>query len=297
MENEKDYTEIDLVEVFHVIKDNTRNIFVVTLCCVLIAAVYVFTQSKTPSYTSEALVRFKPMPSLVQTTQLPAAAKSNPNVAADSYNPVVPVYYDKLSIEQLLLTYAELLKSSAILSPVNEAIGATGAVKATQVKGTAMMKIAFSTADAEKAQKGNELLLKKLQEYVSKKEHSETRYIVSEGADRQKAGESPVVEAVVTEKLVVEVIDPPTIPTAPTSNKKRTLAVSALLGILLGSGYAVMHYLMNRKITTRQDIEDYLGLPVIAVVPEESSLTEALARQTDKSVLQKIGGVLWKEQN
>ena len=297
MENEKDYTEIDLVEVFYVIKDNARNIFVVTLCCVLIAAAYVFTQSRTPSYTSEALVRFKPMPTLVQTTQLPAESKSNLNVAADSYNPVVPAFYDKLSMDQLLLTYAELLKSSAILSPVNEAIGATGTVKATPVKSTAMMKIAFSTVDAEKAQKGNELLLKKLQEYVSKKEHSETRYIVSENADAPKSGESSVVEAVVTEKLVVEVIDTPTIPTATTSNKKRTLAVSVLLGILLGSGYAVMHYLMNRKITTRQDIEDYLGLPVIAVVPEERSLTEALARQTDKSVLQKIGGVLWKEQN
>ncbi len=44
MENEKDYTEIDLVEVFHVIMDNARNIFVVTLCCVLIAAAYVFMQ-------------------------------------------------------------------------------------------------------------------------------------------------------------------------------------------------------------------------------------------------------------
>lgn len=132
LENEKDYTEIDLVEVFYVIKDNARNIFVVTLCCVLIAAAYVFTQSRTPSYTSEALVRFKPMPTLVQTTQLPAESKSNLNVAADSYNPVVPAFYDKLSMDQLLLTYAELLKSSAILSPVNEAIGATGTVKATR---------------------------------------------------------------------------------------------------------------------------------------------------------------------
>ena len=84
---------------------------------------------------------------------------------------------------------------------------------------------------------------------------------------------------------------------ATVGNPKRTLAVSVLLGILLGSGYAVMHYLMNRKITTRQDIEDYLGLPVLAVVPEEKSLAEAMARQNDEGVLQKIGGLLWKEQN
>ena len=97
----------------------------------------------------------------------------------------------------------------------------------------------------------------------------------------------------------IEIVDPPTLPaaSAAASNKKRTLAVSALLGILLGSGYAVMHYLMNRKITTRQDVEDYLGLPVLAVVPEEKSLAEAMARKNDQSVLQKIGGLLWKEQN
>ncbi|MBP3689820.1 MAG: hypothetical protein J6I74_00700, partial [Schwartzia sp.] len=78
MENEKDYTEIDLVEVFYVIKDNARNIFVVTLCCVLIAAAYVFMQPKAAaSYTSDALVRVRQMPGIIQTTRSSASNRTS----------------------------------------------------------------------------------------------------------------------------------------------------------------------------------------------------------------------------
>ncbi len=68
-QNEKDYMEIDLVEVFYILKKNLRNIFVVTLCCVLIAAGYVFLQPKAATYTSEALVRERQMPGIIQTTK------------------------------------------------------------------------------------------------------------------------------------------------------------------------------------------------------------------------------------
>ena len=315
MENqEKDYMEIDLAEVFYIIKSNLRNIFVVTLCCVLIAAAYVFMQPKAAAtYTSEALVRVRQMPGVIQTTRVSASKKTSSGdgsfFAAGPFNSseksenvdnyVSNLGYGPLNLNQRFLTYGELLKSSALLASVNEAIETKGAVNAVPVKDTEMMKISFTANDAEKAQKGNELLIKNFQEYVSQKEHSETRYVVSERADAQKTGGNPAVEAVVTEHVMVEVIDPPTLPaaTAASKNTKRSLAVSVLLGILLGSGYAVVHALMNRKITTRQDVEDYLGILVLALVPEEKSLAEALARQNDVSVWQKIGGFLWKEQN
>ena len=313
-QNEKDYMEIDLAEVFYIIKDNLRNIFVVTLCCVLIAAAYVFMRPKAvATYTSEALVRVRQMPGVIQTTRVTASKKtttgeggifaagpfnsSDKSESVDNY--VSNLGYGPLNLNQRLLTYGEILSSRTFLTPVNEAIGATGVVKTTPVKDTEMMKISFTANEAEKAQQGNALLIKRLQEYVAKKDHSETRYVVSEGTGDPKAGEAPAVEAVVTEHITVDIIDPPTLPAATTvaKNTKRTFAVSALLGILLGSGYAVLHALMNRKITTRQDIEDYLGLPVLAVVPEENSLAEAMARQNGENVLQKIGGFLWKEQN
>lgn len=312
-QNEKDYMEIDLVEVFYILKKNLRNIFVVTLCCVLIAAGYVFLRPKAAAiYTSEALVRVRQMPGIIQTTRSSASNRTSsgdggftPGAFSSSEksqsvdNSISSVGYGPLNLNQRLLTYSEIMKSSAILTPVNEALGTKGTVKATPVKDTEMMKISFTANDAEKAQQGNELLIQGFQVYVSKKDHSEARYVLSEGTGDPKSGETPDVEAVVTENITVDIIDPPTLPTATavTKNTKRTLAVSVLLGILLGGGYAVLHALMNRKITTRQDIEAYLDLPVLAVVPEEKSLAEAMDRQNDESVLQKIGGLLWKEQN
>ena len=311
MENEKDYTEIDLVEVFHVILDNARNIFVVTLCCVLIAAAYVFMQPKaTASYESQALVRVRQMPGIIQTMRSSASNRTssgeggftpgpfNSSEKSQSVdNSISSAGYGPLNLNQRLLTYAEVMKSSTVLGAVNKELGSNGSVTVTPVKDTEMMKISFKTNDADTAQKGNELLIQVFQNYVAQKEQSQTRYVVNEPGN-PKSGENSA-EVVITNHVNIEIVDPPTLPaaSAAASNKKRTLAVSALLGILLGSGYAVMHYLMNRKITTRQDVEDYLGLPVLAVVPEGKSLAEAMARQNDESVLQKIGGLLWKEQN
>lgn len=313
MENEKDYTEIDLVEVFYVILDNLRNIFVVTLCCVLIAAAYVFMQPKaTASYESKALVRVRQMPGIIQTTRSSASNRtssgdgsflapgpfSSSEKSQSRDNSISSAGYGPLNLNQRLLTYAEILKSSTVMNAVNEELGTNGSVTVTPVKDTEMMKISFKANDAETAQKGNELLIKVFQEYIDQKEQSKTRYVVTD-PDGQKSGDNSAAEVTITNHVNIEIVDPPTLATASAavSNKNRTLAVSALLGILLGSGYAVMHYLMNRKITTRQDVEDYLGLPVLAVVPEEKSLAEAMTRKNDQSVLQKIGGLLWKEQN
>lgn len=298
-QNEKDCMEIDLVEVFYILKNNLRNIFVVTLCCVLIAAGYTLLQPKAAAtYTSEALVRVRMMPNIMRANQSPVRAKSDlKTVGADSFESVTSVGYGMLNLNQRFLTYGELLKSKALLVPVNKIIEEPGTVSATQVKDTEMMRISFTATTAEKAQKGNELLIKNFQEYVSNKEHSEVRYVVSDEAQSQNPKEESAVEAIVMERAEVEIIDPPTFPaaTAVTKNVKRIYAVSALLGILLGSGYAVMHALMNRKITTRQDVEDYLDIPVLAIVPEEKSLAEALSRKNERSVWQKIGGLLWKE--
>lgn len=312
MENEKDYTEIDLVEVFHVILDNARNIFVVTLCCVLIAAAYTFMQPKAASsYTSESRLRIRQMPSIVQTTRSSSSQRTNsgdgsffaegPFSSSEKSqsvdNSISASGNGTLNLNQRLLTYSEVLKSKSMAESVAQELGASGTVEAKPVKDTEIINISFTANSAENAQKGNELLIKAFQDYVTKNEQSQTRYVLNE-PDGQKPGEN-AAEVVINNHVNVEVVDPPTrsAASAAVSNKKRTLAVSALLGILLGSGYAVMHYLMNRKITTRQDVEEYLGLPVLAVVPEEKSLAEALDRQNDKSVWQKIGGILWKEQN
>ena len=284
-EVEKDYTEIDLVEVFHVLVDNLRNILVVTVCCVLIAGGYLFAKRGMPTYTSEACLQVKPVAQVLMGNRQLSGENGKLNPANISMS-------DGLNTTERMQTCAEIMKSKSVLRPVVETIGEMGSVATEPVKNTRLLKVKFSASTPEKAQKGNELLIQSFQSYLSGKEQSETRYITEDGAAGKKSAE---VEAVVVGHNEAEIVDAPTLPTAPDAkNEKRTLAISALLGILLGSGYAVMKALMDRRLTTERDVEDYLGLPVLGVVPEEASLAAAMEKLGEKSLLGQIGGFLWK---
>ncbi len=342
-QNEKDYMEIDLVEIFYVIRDNLRNIFVVMFCCVAVAAAYVLLRppaAQTPAapaskdegktfYRSAAMLRIKQLPNIVQTSNrtetrydlsgdgvlfgmTPWATETSNNAKSEYVGRSVSQSgYGTMNLAQRMATYANIFTSQTVRDAINEELGYEGVAGASPVKDTELMSITFKAEDPETAQRGNELLVRHIQQYMAEKGRTDTRYVVSDDQSSQVTGSNATVEMVITEQAVLEVIDPPSLPEAPLPppekdpkkqppappSRKRPIIVGALLGFLLGCGYAVMHYLMNRKITTRQDIEDYLGLPVLAVVPEEKSLTEAMARKNDQSVLQKIGGLLWKEQN
>lgn len=291
--NEKDYMEIDLAEVVCILLANLRNILVVTLCCFIVAAGWLFVRRTASVYSSEACLQ-------VKSVQQVFSGNGSGEDGAKSLmvNASYPIG-DGLSADERMKTCAELLKSKSVLRKVTEALGETGTVVAEPIKSTRLLKVKFMAGNPEAAQKGNELLIREFQAFMADRDQFETRYITGDNlADTNMRGDLPAVEAVVVGHNEVEIVDEPTLPTAPVAtNEKRTLAIGALLGLLIGSGYAIMHVLMNRKITTRKDVEDYLGLPVLAVVPEATSLAKAMARRNSESFLQKIGGFLWKEQN
>lgn len=93
----------------------------------------------------------------------------------------------------------------------------------------------------------------------------------------------------------VQVVDEPTLPEKPISPRKgRTLALAALLGILLSSGYIVAMELMNRTIRTDDDVKNYLALPVMGAIPDEESMSQAMTKQ--KEMENKKPGLLSKLQ-
>ena len=279
--NEKDYMEIDLAEVFYVLWKNLRNILVVTLCCVLVAAGWLFAKRTTPVYESEACLQIKPVQQVFS---------GNGSRGENTKALMVNTYPagDGLSTAERMQTCAEMLESKGILRQVADALGETGIVTAEPIKNTRLLKVKFGAGAPETARKGNELLIRAFQDYMADKEPFETRYIAGDAA-------SSKVEAVVVSHNEVEVVDVPTLPTAPVSTYwNRILAVSALLGLLLGSGFAVMKALVDRRLTTERDVEEYLGLVVIGVVPDKATMEKALERRGQKSVWRQIGGLLWK---
>lgn len=123
--------------------------------------------------------------------------------------------------------------------------------------------------------------------------------------DAQVAGELYIMlakrleESKVAEVMVptnVQIVDEPTLPERPIAPRKgRTLALAALLGLLLGSGYTVAIQLMNRTIRTEEDVKNYLGLPVMGAIPDEESMSRAMMKQ--KEMEDKKPGLLSKLQH
>lgn len=105
--------------------------------------------------------------------------------------------------------------------------------------------------------------------------------------------EAKVAEVAVSTE--VQVVDNPTLPEKPVKPKKAlTLVLAFLLGLFGSSGFVIARELMNRTIKTSDDVETYLGLPVLAQVPSSESLDEAKEIE-NLSTWQKIWRAVWKK--
>lgn len=57
--------------------------------------------------------------------------------------------------------------------------------------------------------------------------------------------------------------------------------------------------LLNQTIRTEEDVQNYLALPVLGAIPEESSLVKAMEQENEPSTIEKLKermkGRLWKK--
>ena len=59
------------------------------------------------------------------------------------------------------------------------------------------------------------------------------------------------------------------VPSAPTSpDVTRNTALGALAGLAISAGIIVLRTIMNDTIRSEDDIEKYLGIPTLAVIPD-----------------------------
>jgi polysaccharide biosynthesis transport protein len=64
---------------------------------------------------------------------------------------------------------------------------------------------------------------------------------------------------------ITEKAEQPTAPMGP--NKKRNLILGLILGIIIGVGIAFLIEYFERTLRTEEDVQKYLGLPVLSVIP------------------------------
>ena len=71
----------------------------------------------------------------------------------------------------------------------------------------------------------------------------------------------------------VEIIQKVTLPESPVSpNKKLNIAIAFFLGIIIGSGLALLLSILDSTIKDKDKLEEILGLPVLGVIPDVEKL-------------------------
>ena len=70
------------------------------------------------------------------------------------------------------------------------------------------------------------------------------------------------------------------IPVSP--NNKRNTLLGAMFGIVLVCGVITVRFLMDDTVQTEEDVERYLGLSVLAIVPERAKTKESKKRKASR---------------
>lgn len=70
----------------------------------------------------------------------------------------------------------------------------------------------------------------------------------------------------------IQVMDKAIVPVSPVSpNKKMNLAIAFLIGLMGSMGLAFVREMMDRTIKTEDEVERYIGVPIIGMIPREGT--------------------------
>lgn len=223
--NREHYEEIDLREVFILIKNNIALILVATIVFG-IAGFFVTKYLITPQY--EASVNM-----IVNTKQENTSAVSNDNIT---------------SAKNLVSTYAIIIKSNTVLNQVIDNLGLDidydtlqKKVTVTAVNDTQVMRVAVKDPDPYLA---------------ARIVRSISRVSPDVIVDSVEAGSCKVISQV----------DEPKTPVSPSITKNTSVA--AILGLVISIAIVFVKYFFSNYIVDGDDVQKYLGIPVLGVIPE-----------------------------
>ena len=151
-------------------------------------------------------------------------------------------------VQKLAITYGEIIKSRAVITPTIEKLdlnmtyeALASAVSVTNVSDTQIIKISVQHENPKIAMKICNTIPSIFSEEVQ-------RIVKASG---------------------VEVIDKAILPTNPIKpNKKMNVLIAMVLGVMVSVFIIFLIEALNTKITEPRDIEEKLGIPVFGVVPK-----------------------------
>lgn len=224
---------ISLQEVTYALKKRWKLIALITIAATLVSAILSFFVIK-PQYEA--------------TTKLFIGKQENQD--NNTYN-----NSDVMMYQQLMKTYAELVKTSDLV---------TKAVK---------------SADLDYDHKDIEGILKNLNANTS----ADTQILDLTFKGRDPKEVSKLIEAITNEFILeakelipngnVQIIQKPQVPQYPVSpNKKLNIAIAFVIGLMIGIGIVILLEYLDNTFKSREELEKILNLPIIGAIPNYNNI-------------------------
>lgn len=257
--------ELELRDYFRVLFK--RKAIVIVGLAVCVGAAVALTALATPVYESEAKL-FLQRREIVRADEVaPRSTEENGTTGAtdeaQARRPTTPPQIRTLELSQeLLRTYAEVIRTTPVAEravrsndlPIDPTDLADG-LQAGTVLDTQILRISFRHRDRALAGRAVNAIAEAFEDEVT-------------------AAEGPV-EPGGEPALRVSLVQPAALPVRPISPRPRqNLALGGLLGLVTGSGLAFVLEFVDRSIRNKKDVEEHLGLPVLATIPRVRSMTK-----------------------
>ena len=157
-------------------------------------------------------------------------------------------------------SYVDIAKSRATAQAVIDDLrlyaspaSLVGAISVTQPRDTVLLKVTANAGTPQEAQRLADAWVRALAPQVQAIENPEG-----------------VEQAGVPQVLPIEAAALPTAPISP--RRTLNLALGALLGLMLGLGYALLRHTIDRKLRTKEDIQARFGVSVVGSIPVADAL-------------------------
>lgn len=327
--NDNEAVTIDLREVWRIIVKNIAIVRNWTILCLIAAGAYLAIVPST--YESVALLRVKPDQGLAVSAlgADPLANANNLQQLMNTYvevlksrkvmEPVVeelnkkrpePVFASAEALIKSGAVQVRLTKNSQTMSIIYSANSPEEAYRGNKIVVQQFLK--RLTDLAREKHKERRVFLEERIVNV-KKELKQAEHLV-EYADNSQVGVSEarvkaaaskdvlimltkrLEEAKVAEGYVVtdvSVIDDSTVPTTRSKPRRAlTMVLALVLGILSSSAFVIAKEMLNMKVRSSEDVERYLGLPILGQVPDVQSLSRA-ENEANMGVVRKFWRALW----
>lgn len=156
-------------------------------------------------------------------------------------------YNDVMMYQKLVKTYAQIANSRTVSENV---VAKTGKLKPEELQ----KKLSITP------QADTQIIDLKIEDKDAQFAHNVLTTVCNEFISQSKK---------IYPNNTIELLDKPVIPEKPIKPKKLlNIAISLFLGLLISVGIAFIQEYMDKTIKTENDIDKYLELPVIAVIPK-----------------------------